>query len=82
MKRKISTPEDLASALRDARHTVDISQEELSKRSGVRQATISDLEKMLHPRPINNLLRLLSALKLNFILEDQDIQESKVKDHW
>lgn len=82
MKRKISTPEDLASALRDARNTADLTQQELSMRSGVRQATISDLEQMLHPRTFNNLLRIFAILKLELILQEQDKQTSKLKDSW
>lgn len=59
----------LARALRDARRRLHLTQSEVAARSGVRQATISDIEQGVTRATFTTVLRVMSALELELLVQ-------------
>ena len=63
------TAKQLGAIIRRARRNAGLTQTELGKRIGLRQATISKLEKGEPATQINTLLDLLTALELEITID-------------
>lgn len=68
MRSVIRSTQAMGSSLREARHSVALTQLELGRRTGLRQATISRLENG-EGGTLESLFKLLSALKMDLHLE-------------
>lgn len=60
------SPEQIGNAIRRARKKAGMSQSELGERAGLRQATISQIEKGHPAAKMETILGILSALNLEF----------------
>ncbi len=65
------SPEQIGNAIRRARKKMGISQSELGERTGLRQATISQIEKGHPAAKLETVLGILSALKLEFQIDSR-----------
>ena len=61
---KITSPEALSTAIKNARHRQDLSQQSTAAKVGVKQATVSSFENHPEKSRIETLFKLLSALDL------------------
>jgi HTH-type transcriptional regulator/antitoxin HipB len=61
------TPLQLGNSIRERRRALGLTQEQLAKRVGVRQRTISDVESAGAAR-VDTLLRMLVALDLELLV--------------
>ncbi|MBW2465503.1 MAG: helix-turn-helix transcriptional regulator [Deltaproteobacteria bacterium] len=61
----------LGRALRDARRRLQLSQSEVAARSGVRQATISNIEQGVTRATFATVLRVMSAVELELIIKSR-----------
>jgi HTH-type transcriptional regulator / antitoxin HipB len=61
------TPLQLGNSIRERRRTLGLTQEQLAKKAGVRQRTISDIESAGAVR-IDTLLRTIGALDLELMI--------------
>ncbi len=64
MRRRIRSPEELATYMRDFRGLEGLSQSELARRNGLMQKTISKLENSPGSSEIETLFKVLAALGL------------------
>ncbi|MCP5145766.1 MAG: helix-turn-helix domain-containing protein [Gammaproteobacteria bacterium] len=69
MSQNARTPGQLGAIVRRARRNAGLTQTELGQRIGLRQATISKLEKGEPATRISTLLDALSALGLEIIID-------------
>ncbi|HOO51896.1 MAG TPA: helix-turn-helix domain-containing protein [Alphaproteobacteria bacterium] len=60
------SPEQIGNTIRRARKKMGMTQSELSERTGLRQATISQIEKGHPAAKMETILSILSALNLEF----------------
>lgn len=72
MQYPIQTPVQLGSYLRTRRKALGLTQKEAALRIGLLPKTISALENNPHHCSIESLLRLLSALDLEFLLQGKE----------
>ena len=68
----ITTPEQLAVAVRRARREQNMTQKRISDLVGVKQATVSAFENHPEATQIETLFKILSALELHLIVEPRD----------
>lgn len=68
MRSVIRSPEAIGGALREARRTSGLTQLELGRQTGLRQATISSLENG-EGGTLESLFKLLTVLKLDLRIE-------------
>lgn len=61
---KITSPEALSTAIKNARHSQSLSQQATADKVGVKQATVSSFENHPEKSQIETLFKLLSALDL------------------
>lgn len=61
---KITTPQLLAQALKNARIEQNLSQQTVAERVGIKQATVSSLENSPEKSRVETLFKLLSALEV------------------
>lgn len=61
---KITSPEALATTIKNARHRQNLSQRAAADKVGVKQATVSSFENHPDKSRIETLFKLLSALDL------------------
>ncbi|PFG52499.1 HTH-type transcriptional regulator/antitoxin HipB [Marinobacter sp. LV10R520-4] len=61
---KITSPEALSTAIKNARYHQDLSQQATASKVGVKQATVSNFENHPEKSRIETLFKLLSALDL------------------
>ena len=61
---RLNTPQILAAVIRDQRKTQQLTQKETADRDGIKQATISGVEKNPDQCKVETLFKLLSALDL------------------
>lgn len=61
---KITSPDALSTALKNARHHQNLSQQAVAAKVGVKQATVSSFENHPGKSRIETLFKLLSALDL------------------
>ena len=71
MKNEIHTLQDLGVSLANIRDSKDLSQKELSEQTGLDQKVISSLENGNPDIPLQSLLNVLNALKVNLAFEQQ-----------
>jgi len=67
----VRTPEQIGAAIRRRRKALNWTQSELGERAGLRQATISDMERGLSGVHIKSLCDVLAALKAEIIIDDR-----------
>jgi HTH-type transcriptional regulator/antitoxin HipB len=72
MERLVQSASALGRALRDARRRRGFTQQELARRAGVAQPTVSNIERAVSPASLDTLLRLLAALRLELVLKDRE----------
>jgi len=65
------SPEQIGNAIRRARKKMGISQSELGERTGLRQATISQIEKGHPAAKLETVLGILAALNLEFQIDSR-----------
>lgn len=61
----------LGRALRDARRRLRLSQTEVAARSGVRQATVSNIEQGVTRATFATVLRVMSAVELELVIQSR-----------
>ena len=69
---KITSPETLASTLKDARKQSMLTQKALAEQVGAKQATISTFENHPDNCRVETLFRLLAALNLEIQITERD----------
>jgi HTH-type transcriptional regulator/antitoxin HipB len=75
------TPKQIGTILQRARKKRDWTQSDLAERAGLRQATISTIEKGDKPAKLDSILAVLAALDLEFRVAErskgteQDIED-------
>lgn len=72
MERLVQSASALGRALRDARRRRGLTQQELARRAGVAQPTVSNIERAVSPASLDTLLRLFAALRLELVLKDRE----------
>ena len=77
MQRKIISPESLGFALREERKKKGLNQTELGISLGIDQTTVSKVEQGKPGTRLDTLLRLFSALDLEFVLQPKNLSPSK-----
>lgn len=83
MQKKIISPESLGFALREARKKKGLNQTELGIPVGVDQTTVSKVEQGKPGTRLDTLLRLLSVLDLELVLQPKDVLSSTTdKEDW
>lgn len=65
------SPEQIGNTIRRARKKIGMSQSELGERTGLRQATISQIEKGHAAAKLETVLAILSALDLEFQINER-----------
>lgn len=74
---KITSPEMLAQALKNARKHQNLSQQATADQIGVKQATVSGFENHPEKSRVETLFKLLSALDLELRLTERGTSESE-----
>jgi len=83
MQKKIISPESLGFALREERKKKGLNQTELGIPVGVDQTTVSKVEQGKPGTRLDTLLRLLSVLDLELVLQPKDLSSSTTdKEAW
>lgn len=82
----ITTPEQLGMYLRDVRREKSKNQTEVGKMVGLKQTTVSKIERDPGSSTIDSLFRLLSSLNLELHLEDKarhhELEKHRDPDAW
>jgi len=78
MQRKIISPESLGFALREERKKKGLNQTDLGTPVGVDQTTVSKVEQGKPGTRLDTLLRLLSVLDLELVLQPKDVTSDKI----
>lgn len=68
---KARTPEQLGAALRRRRRSLGLTQAEIGEKAGLRQATISDLERGVKGVHLKSLCDALAALGLELSIDER-----------
>lgn len=68
------SPEQLGNAIRRARKRCGMSQSQLGEKTGLRQGTISLIEKGHAPAKLETILAILAALELELQINDRTKQ--------
>jgi HTH-type transcriptional regulator/antitoxin HipB len=71
MKQRARTAKQIGAIIRRARRNAGLTQSELGKRIGLRQATISKLEKGEPATQLDTLLDALTALGLEITIDER-----------
>jgi HTH-type transcriptional regulator/antitoxin HipB len=79
MKYLVSTPSQLAHALRSARKARGLSQDSAGALVGLFPKTISGLENHPGSASIDSLMKLLSALGLELVLVPKEADDASIK---
>lgn len=69
---KITSPEMLAQALKNARRDRQLTQHATAEQVGIKQATVSGFENHPERSRIETLFKLLSALELELYVAERD----------
>lgn len=77
MKHLARSPKEVGHAIREARKAQKLTQKDLAIRSGVWQETISKIENGLSGTKLETIFDLLSALKLEIIIDDRSKGSTK-----
>jgi HTH-type transcriptional regulator/antitoxin HipB len=70
------TPKQLGNAIRNARKTLGLSQSTLGERTGLRQATISQIEAGRGGAKLENILKVLAVLGLELRIDPRSVSSS------
>ncbi|MFT7337225.1 MAG: HTH-type transcriptional regulator/antitoxin HipB [Marinobacter maritimus] len=73
---KVTSPEALSTAIKNARHQKNLSQQATAARVGVKQATVSSFENHPEKSRIETLFKLLSALDLELRVVERGVPDS------
>lgn len=65
------TPAQIGEAIRRRRKELGLTQGELGQKTGLRQATISDLERGVSRAQLHTLCRVLAALDLELVVRQR-----------
>lgn len=76
MRLRATTPDQLAAVLRGQRQALGLTQKEAGAQVGLFQKTISALETDPSGSSLASLYKLLSALKLDLVLEPREAKPS------
>jgi len=71
MKHLLLSSLQLGQLLKSARKRMHLNQHELGARVGLSQARISQMEREPHTIAVDQLLKLMSVLKLGLVVQDQ-----------
>lgn len=74
---KLTSPEALAHALKNARKRQGLSQSDTASQIGVKQATVSGFENHPGGSRIETLFKLLSALNLELQVSERDTPDDE-----
>lgn len=81
MQRLAQTPAALGRALRDARTTQGLTQQQLAEAAGAAQSTISNVERGVTKRvSLDTILRILAALRLELLVQNRE--QPPTGAHW
>lgn len=69
MAQLVRSPKQIGSVLRRYRRAQNLTQAEMARRAGVRQATVSQVETGLETVKLTTVIELLRALDLEMILQ-------------
>lgn len=69
---RVRTPIQIGAALRRRRRALGWTQSQLGERAGLRQATISELERGANGIHLKSLCDVVSALGLDLVIEPRD----------
>lgn len=81
----VRSPKELALAVMSQRKKLKLSQLEVGKLVGLKQATLSAFENKPEGTQLETLFRILSALNLDIKISEKDdllINKDKWKDEW
>lgn len=67
----------LGRSIRDTRRSMGLTQAALAERSGVTQATVSNIERDVAPPGLDTILRLLTVLRLELTVQAKPEQSPK-----
>ena len=76
MKTLARTPLQLGSSIRERRRQLGMTQEQLAAKVGVRQRTVSDVERSASVR-LDTVLRTLAALDLEMVIRPRTKSSAK-----
>ncbi|MEL6280691.1 MAG: helix-turn-helix domain-containing protein [Pseudomonadota bacterium] len=68
---RVRTPDQIGAALRRRRRALGLTQGQLGERAGLRQATISDLERGAKGVHLKSLCDVMAALGLELIIDQR-----------
>lgn len=71
------TPKQIGDVVRRHRKLLALSQTDLGAKTGLRQATISDLERGIGRAQLQTLVRVLSALGLELVIRERTRAQAK-----
>ena len=71
------TPKQIGDVVRRHRKLLGLSQTDLGAKTGLRQATISDLERGIGRAQLQTLVRVLSALGLELVIRERTRAQAK-----
>jgi len=71
------TPKQIGDVVRRHRKLLGLSQTDLGAKTGLRQATISDLERGIGRAQLQTLFRVLSALGLELVIRERSRAQAK-----
>ncbi len=81
--RRIGSTKELGLVLKDKRSQKNFTQGEIANLGGLRQATISDLERNSGKARIETLFKVLATLELDIYIADKSESLSSDKgEHW
>ncbi|MBS3805755.1 MAG: type II toxin-antitoxin system antitoxin HipB [Oleiphilaceae bacterium] len=72
---KITSPKQLAQAIKNARTDKQLTQQKTAEQIGIKQATVSGFENQPDKARIETLFKLLSALELELHISDRDSEK-------
>lgn len=80
---KVTTPDMLATALKEARANQSMTQQDVAQLVGIKQATVSALENRPEKSRVETLFRLLAALGLELQVTQRDqAQKQAWNEEW
>ena len=75
---KITSPEALSTAIKNARYQQSLSQQATASKVGLKQATVSNFENYPEKSRIETLFKLLSALDLELRVVERGASDSVI----
>ncbi|WP_244149131.1 helix-turn-helix domain-containing protein, partial [Rodentibacter mrazii] len=75
----ITSPKMLSQVVREFRYKDNLSQTDISKRAGIKQATISVFENTPESTKIETLFKILTALELELVVQPRPTSTKQAK---